>query len=61
MRQTVILDIITLFDIENQAWYKITGKGGLLKDSFGFKDDAKFDNEPIISLRHEYDSQPGDE
>jgi hypothetical protein len=61
LRQTVILDIITLFDIENQAWYKITGKGGLLKDSFGFKDDAKFDNEPIISLRHEYDSQPGDE
>lgn len=61
LRQTVILDIITLFDIENQAWYKITGKGGLLKDSLGFKDGAELDNEPIISLNHEYETQPGDE
>jgi hypothetical protein len=27
LRQCVILDIITLFSIENTAWYIITGKG----------------------------------
>ena len=52
LRQTVILDLITLYSIENNAWYMITGKAGLLTDDTGFKnsDELSEDSDPIINI-----------
>ena len=53
LRQTVILDLITLFSVENNAWYMITGKGGLLTDDVGFKDSNELaeNDDPIIDIK----------
>jgi hypothetical protein len=49
LRQTMILDIITLFSFENQAWYILTGNAKNLNN--GFDDTATFEKEPVISTR----------
>ena len=56
LRQCVIIDILTLFSIENKAWVTLTGKGALLKDADEIKPEDttpsifRTDNAPELAL-----------
>ena len=56
LRQCVIVDILSLYSIENKAWITLTGKGALLKDADEIKPEDttpsvfRTDNAPELAL-----------
>ena len=62
LRQCVILDIISLFSIENEAWCTLTGNGSMFKKEDEITDVSQIKDEPIfMNTENNYHINPLDE